>query len=443
MSTSSSSGKHELPTSERTASASAAFQAVREDACSRPGPSDASPVRTVAIIGAGVIGAEIAAANVRLKVPVYLSDTNPEALASVSSRIAMELTPPGQPVPPETAALVHRLASTTNDMAILGQCGLVLESIVEQLPAKQQLWARLEPHLAASTLLASNTSTIPITRLAASLQRPERFLGLHFFHPVLKRPLVEIIRGPKTADSAVAAAASYVEAIEKVPLVVGDGPGFVVNRLLVPYLGESLELLLEGTSIEEIEAATAQFGMAMGPLRLMDEIGLDTVLMGGRVLWEAFPDRVAPSPLLVSMYKSGRVGRKAGMGFFVYPPRESSPSNEPAPGVCELIAEWAKPRAGLASDAIIIRLLLPMVLEATRILDERRVDGPASIDLAVTMGLGFPSSRGGLLRWADSLGPQRLVAMLERLAHLGPRAQPTPLLVEMARGRRSFYPRAA
>lgn len=391
-----------------------------------------------------MMGTAIAAANVRCGLPVVLADADSAALATAPARIAGELTQEGRLSPRQAFEEVHRLVTPTNDDARLGACDLVLESIVEAAGAKQNLYARLEPCLTAGTLLASNASTIPIAQLAANLADARRFLGLHFFHPVGRRPLVEIVRGPQTEEEAVAAAVAYAKAIEKVPVVVRDGPGFLVNRLLVPYLAEALELLLEGATIREIEWAATDFGMAMGPLRLIDEIGLDTVLLGGRVLWEAFPDRVTPSPLLVTMYKSGRLGRKSGAGFFAYPsePPADGPA-ELAPGVDELIASWMRKRTPLPPDRILARLLLPMVLEATRILEERKVDDPRSIDLAVILGLGFPVSRGGLLRWADSLGAPRIVAMLAGLSDLGPRLQPTPLLMEMARCRRPFYVRAA
>jgi len=391
-----------------------------------------------------MMGTAIAAANVRRNVPVVLADADEGVLATVAARIATELSQEGRSAGQEVIEAVRRMVATTCDDARLGACDLVIESIVEAAGAKQKLYARLEPRLAAGTLLASNTSTIPIARLAAKLADAGRFLGLHFFHPVARRPLVEVVRGPQTEDQAIAAAVAYAKAIEKVPIVVNDGPGFLVNRLLVPYLAESLELLLEGVTTGEIEWAATSFGMAIGPLRLIDEIGLDTVLLGGRVLWEAFPERIAPSPLLVAMYKSGRLGRKTGAGFFAYPPGQSpGEPAEPVPGVNELIASWVRRRAPSTPDRIVARLLLPMVLEATRILEERKVADPRSIDLAVILGLGFPVSRGGLLRWADSLGARRIVAMLEGLSHLGPRVQPTPLLLEMARRRRPFYARAA
>jgi 3-hydroxyacyl-CoA dehydrogenase len=408
------------------------------------GSSKVRAIRNVAIVGAGMMGAAIAAANVRRSMPVVLADADERVLATAAARIAGELSQQGWLPSPENVDAACRLVATTCDDARLGACDLVIESIVEAAGAKQELFARLEPRLAVGTLLASNTSTIPIARLAANLANAGRFLGIHFFHPVARRPLVEIVRGPQTEDRSIAAAVAYAKAIGKVPIVVNDGPGFLVNRLLVPYLAEALELLLEGVTIREIEWAATGFGMALGPLRLIDEIGLDTVLLGGRVLWEAFPDRITPSPLLVAMYKSGRLGRKSGSGFFAYHSEEpAGEPAEPARGVNELIASWVRRRASLTPDRIVARLLLPMVLEAIRILEERKVADPRSIDLAMILGLGFPVSRGGLLRWADSLGARRIVAMLEGLSHLGPRLQPTPLLLEMARRRRPFYTRAA
>ena len=398
----------------------------------------------MAIVGAGMMGAAIAAANVRRNVPVVLADADPQALATAVERIAEELADPGRRPSPQIVETVRRLVTCTAEDARLGQCDLVLESIVESELAKQRLYARLEPHLAPATILASNTSTIPIGRLAAKLADGRRFLGLHFFHPVRGRPLVEVVRGPQTGEQAIATAVAYVQSIAKVPIVVGDRPGFLVNRLLFPYLAEAFELLLDGVGVAEVERAATGFGMAMGPLRLMDEIGLDTVVLGGRVLWEAFPERINPSPLLVTMYKAGRLGRKSGAGFFAYPAGVAP--GEPGrhdPAVDALIAAWARPPQHVAAEGILARLLLSMLLEGTRILAEQQGRDPQAIDLAVVLGLGFPSARGGLLRWADSLGISRIVGMLGEYEHLGPRFAAPPLLRDMAAQGRSFYPGSA
>jgi 3-hydroxyacyl-CoA dehydrogenase len=396
-------------------------------------------VRRVAILGAGMMGTAIAAATLRGNLAVVLDDADPQALESAPQRIVAELRGAGVP-PSEAENSVRRLVSIADGDAELSACDLVLESIVENLPAKQQLYARVEPRLAGGAILASNTSTIPIGRLAAKLTDPRRLVGLHFFHPVRARPLVEVVRGAQTCDRTIDGAVGYVRSIGRIPVVVGDGPGFLVNRLLFPYLAEALELLLDGATIGDIELAATEFGMGLGPLRLMDEIGLDTVVLGGRVLWEAFPDRIEPSPLLVSMYKAGRLGRKTGAGFFAYSSgSEATEAGHEDAGTVRLIADWARPPRSPSPDAITRRLLLPMVLEATRILDEGRVASPQTVDTAVVMGLGFPTSRGGLLRWADTLGAGRILSCLQELERLGARFRPTPLLCRMAAEQRPFY----
>lgn len=367
------------------------------------GSDAASETRCVAVIGAGLMGTAIAAANVQTGIPVILVDVCDELLATAKRRVAAEIAFNEQ-ILPQTA--VDRLLQPTADESRVAECDLVIESIPENPALKQPLYARLEPRLSAGAILVSNTSTIPIGKLAAGLADPSRFCGLHFFHPVRRRPLVEVIRGAKTAAETVASAARYARQIGKMPIVVDDGPGFLVNRLLMPYLNSALELLLDGVSIEAVERAATNFGMAMGPLRLIDEIGLETAMLAGKVLWQAFPDRVAPSPLLVAMYKAKRMGRKAKTGFFAYP--EGLSLDQPGladPSVQPVIDAWRRGSLDLPDEAIVRRLLDPMVLEARRILDEQTVSDPRAIDLATLFGLGFPRSRGGLLYWAESAGP--------------------------------------
>jgi 3-hydroxyacyl-CoA dehydrogenase/enoyl-CoA hydratase/3-hydroxybutyryl-CoA epimerase/3-hydroxyacyl-CoA dehydrogenase/enoyl-CoA hydratase/3-hydroxybutyryl-CoA epimerase/enoyl-CoA isomerase len=325
---------------------------------------------------------------------------------------------------------------------VIASCDLVLESVTETASAKHGVYAGLEPHLAATATLASNTSAIPIARLASGLSARGRFCGLHFFHPVRSRPLVEVVRGPETSDETIATAVAYAKRIGKMPIVVSDGPGFLVNRLLVPYLAEALDMLLAGTPLDEIERAATDFGMAMGPLHMLDEIGLDTAILVGRVLWEAFPERVSVSPLLISMFKAGRLGRKCGRGFFLYPNGTAgSGSRQPDPELAGILAAWAGPPRRFSPQDIVTRLMLPMILEAARLLEEARVSDPRSIDLGAIHGLGFPASRGGLLYWADTLGPERILDMLRLPAPVDPRMEPTPLLLDMARRGGRFYGR--
>jgi 3-hydroxyacyl-CoA dehydrogenase/enoyl-CoA hydratase/3-hydroxybutyryl-CoA epimerase/3-hydroxyacyl-CoA dehydrogenase/enoyl-CoA hydratase/3-hydroxybutyryl-CoA epimerase/enoyl-CoA isomerase len=238
------------------------------------------------------------------------------------------------------------------------------------------------------------------------------------------------------------------------PIVVEDGPGFLVNRLLFPYVSEALELLLEGVPPDAIEHAAARFGMDMGPLHLLDEIGLDTALRAGMNLSGAFVERVSASPLLVKMVKAGRLGRKSGAGFFDYPQSAhlagpgARPSAPRLPSTAEVLMEFATTSLADAPrripqvppvHAISARLVLAMLIEAVRLWEERKVCQAGDIDLGAVFGLGFPESRGGLLWWADTLGAARLLALLQPLARLGQRWQPPPLLVEMGRRRQPFH----
>lgn len=396
------------------------------------------PVRRVGIVGAGTMGAEIGAAMARHGISLLLTDTQPESLASVVPRIAALVR---ASAPTMDCGSIEQRIRTTADIAALGQCDLVLESVVEDPAVKQRVFGALEPHLADGVVLASNTSTIPVARLGAKLASPGRFCGVHFFHPVGERPLVEVIPGPQTQRETMATAIGFVEQVQRIPLVVPDGPAFLVNRFLMPYLGEAMQLLMEGASIEAIDQAAEQFGMALGPLRLVDEIGLDTALDCAWSYAGAFPDAMPTSPLLVAMVKAKRLGRKSGAGFYAHRDaagKPTSPRRDPAAE--QIIARWAgQPRTHTA-ESIAARLFLTMLLEATRMLQTGFAPAPQSIDLGLILGLAFPRRRGGLLWWADALGADRICGMLRELEWLGPRVQPTPLLVEMAQHNRRFYP---
>ncbi len=398
---------------------------------------DHHAVQAVAIVGAGMMGTAIAAVYVRAAVPVVLTDSSAAALRAAPEKIVAELA--GTSPEADARAAVARLVRTAPPEEAARGCDLVIESIVETAAAKQNLYGRLEPPLGPETILASNTSTIPIARLGGGLLHPGRFCGLHFFHPVRHRPLVEIIRGPQTTDATIATLVAHVKAAGRLPIVVSDGPGFLVNRLLLPYMNEALELLREGTPVEVIERAAIEFGMAMGPLHLLDQIGLDTALRGGLVLFQAFSDRIAGSPLLVAMVKAGRLGWKSGGGFFSYVPAAAAFDQPLAPAAAEILAPWMDRQGPSTAEMVTARLFLTMLLEATRMLQEGRVRNPRDIDLGVLFGLGFPGERGGLLRWADDLGASLIIEALKPLEMLGPRARPTPWLLEMAAGGRRFY----
>lgn len=389
------------------------------------------------IIGAGVMGTSIAAAAVRRGVPAIVVDNDEQAVASAPQRIAVRLDAPpaGADVNVEK---VQRLVQTSRELAAAASCPFVVETVVEELAVKQQLLAQLEPLLSAGTIVASNTSTIPLVKLSAPLRDPGRLCGCHFFLPVGQAAMVEIIRGEKTRPETIAGAVDLANAIDHVPLVVADAPGFVVNRLLVPYLAEALQLLTEGVTVQAVEAAAEAFGMLMGPLRLLDEIGLDTALECAWTMSGSSADLVVRSPLLVTMVKARQLGRKTQAGFFLYDGHDPLPQ-QLNPALAKALARWPQEPRTHTADTILLRLLMPMIQEATRMLQRGSVRDAGQIDLAVLLGFGFPASRGGLLYWADQWGAARIVQLLGTLDYLGPRAHAAPRLVEMAQKGRRFY----
>jgi len=399
----------------------------------------AKPINSVAVVGAGIMGQGIAAATLKRNLPVALADAVPAALSKGVQQILEEVSYNRDKKGPDAKKAVS-FAGLINPATVDGELAnsdLVIEAIVENPEVKKQYYARVEPLLPATAILASNTSTIPITKLAEGLKRPEQFCGIHFFNPVRKMPLVEVIRGAKTSDETVATAVAYAKNIGKSPIVVNDGPGFLVNRLLLPYMNESLELLSDGAEVKAIERAAKDFGMPMGPITLYDVIGLDTAFYAGRVMYEAFPDRTAASPILAAMVKAGRLGQKSGAGFFAY--KDKSGRGTPDPAADQLVKTYVRKENKFTAEQITHRLFLPMVLEATRILEAKVVRDPRDVDLGLIFGVGFPPFKGGLLFWADTLGAAKIVELLKPLESLGSRTQPTPMLLEMAKSGRKFY----
>lgn len=403
--------------------------------------SDVAPqkIGSVGVIGAGIMGSGIAAANLKHEIPVALTDAAGDALTAGARSVLEEATyhKKLKGPDPQRALALGPLLAISHHLEELSDCDLVVEAVVENIDVKKRLFAQLEPQLRAETILASNTSTIPITQLAEGLSRPERFCGLHFFNPVRRMKLVEVIRGKLTSDQTVATAVAYAKRLGKMPVVVSDGPGFLVNRLLFPYMNEAIELLCDGVSMQEIDKAAMTFGMPMGPIALYDMVGLDTAMYAGKTMWEAFPDRVVASPVLPAMVKAGRLGQKSKLGFYAYQNKRGK--SQPDPAAEAIVANYRRGDAKLAREQIADRLILPMLLEATRVLEERLVRDVRDVDLGLVFGIGFPPFRGGLLFWADTVGPDRIVKMLEPLAHLGARMQPTPLLLEMAKGGKKFH----
>ncbi|MEX0820111.1 MAG: 3-hydroxyacyl-CoA dehydrogenase NAD-binding domain-containing protein [Pirellulaceae bacterium] len=396
-------------------------------------------ISSVTVIGAGIMGSGIAAANVKRGITVALTDAAHDALAKGGRNVLEEAAFDRQLKGPSVERMLELapLVNLTTSHQEIAASDLVIEAVVENEEVKRAIYAELEPQLRSNAILASNTSTIPITKLAAGLQRPERFCGIHFFNPVRRMKLIEVIRGQQTSDETVATAVAYAKGIGKMPIVINDGPGFLVNRLLFPYMHEAVELLCDGAEIKAIERASKSFGMPMGPLELYDLVGIDTAVYASHTMFEAFPDRVVSSPLLPAMVQAKRLGKKTGRGFYSYDNKKGRP--EPDPSLGEVIGPHARAPRAFTPDELTARLFLPMFLEATRVLEDGIVRDPRDIDLGLIFGIGFPPFKGGLMFWADTLGAAKIVEMLKPFKSLGNRMKPTDLLLEMAASGAKFY----
>ena len=394
-----------------------------------------------AIVGAGIMGAGIAASHLRAGFSTAVIDLNQDVLAGGVPSILEEAAwdrAAKRSDPSRAVELAGRLRVSTV-MASIAGADIVIESVTERPDVKQQVLAEIEQTVGPETVITTNTSTNPIARLAAGLADPTRFCGLHFFNPVRRMTLVEVVRGPATSDRTVAIAVAHAKRLGKCPVVVNDSPGFLVNRILMPYLHEAGELLREGVAAERIDRVSRGFGMPMGPIELYDMIGLDTAFYAGLVLSAAYGDRIEASPVIPALVKVGRLGRKTGAGFYRY---SGAGQKERIVAVDETaaaaIARYAHPTRESSDRTIVDRLFLPMLLEALRGLDEGLVRDGRDIDLAVIHALGFPAFRGGLLAWGDSLGAAEILRRLEPLADLGPRMHPTDRLRGHAASGRPF-----
>lgn len=420
-------------------------RAKKTDVGSRQSPDESSEhwqhARRVSVIGAGIMGQGIAAANVKRGIAVSMSDMREEALLVGISGVVREASYNKQTKSVDAELAIERsaLVDAALSDAELGWADIVIEAVVENLEVKHQLFERLERHLGERTILCSNTSTIPISQLAEGLAHPDRFCGLHFFNPVRKMPLVEVIRGKRTSEATIAAMAYYARRLGKTPVIVNDGPGFLVNRLLLPYMNEAALLVSEGVPIKDVERAAKDFGMPMGPITLYDVVGLDTCLHAGGVMLEAFPDRVVPATIVERLVEAGRLGQKNGRGFFDYPSAKPGkpPKGVPSDEAAKLIDEDR--RRAEVDAPIVDRLMLPMLLEATRAVEDGVAADVRDVDLALILGIGFPPHKGGLFHWADTIGAAAILERLKPLEPLGERFRPTALLTQVAADGGKFY----
>ncbi len=377
----------------------------------RTGPISAkvmtSPVEKVGVLGAGVMGAGIAQWCSARGLIVRLKDIKPDFVAAGIKRIADAYREGVKRRKMSELDAQHGLARVhpTTDYTGFGDCDLVIEAVLEKIEVKRQAYGELAEALRKDCIIASNTSAIPIDDLAEASGRPKRFVGIHFFNPVHKMPLVEIVCGTKTAPEVVAAAVEFAKRLKKIPVVVKGTPGFLVNRLLMPYLNEAGVLLGEGETIESIDEAMLDFGMPMGPLRLIDEVGIDVAYDVAAELGEAFKERMAVARILRQVHEQGLKGRKGGVGFYVYKKKKEERVNRRlAKAIRRDVESRDAKKAERSARDIQRRLLGVMIEEAKRCLSEGVVATEDDIDAGMIFGTGFPPFRGGLVVYARDVG---------------------------------------
>ena len=397
-------------------------------------------VERMAVLGAGVMGGGIAQLAAYNGIRVRMKDIRHEAVASglQHARSLFEQAVEKRRMSAREAEQRMELISGGVEYHGFATVDLVVEAVVERMDVKRVVLRETETYVGEDCILATNTSSLSVAEMAEALARPGQFLGMHFFNPVHKMPLVEVVRGSRTEDAAVATVQALALRLGKVPVVVSDGPGFLVNRILGPYLNEAGWLLADGASVEEIDEAAKSFGMPMGPVRLLDEVGIDIARHAGDTLHRAFGQRLAPAPTLVALGHTERLGRKNGRGFYEYRGAKEKGVDE---GVyADLGVAVPTDGSGPGDREIRARLVLAMINEAARALEDRVVTRAGDVDLAMIMGTGFPPFRGGLLRFADEVHPRVVMQRLEALAaRHGARFEPAPLIEELARKDRTFY----
>jgi 3-hydroxyacyl-CoA dehydrogenase/enoyl-CoA hydratase/3-hydroxybutyryl-CoA epimerase len=397
-------------------------------------------VDRVAVLGAGVMGGGIAQLLAAKDLHVRLKDIRTEAIASglEHARDLVDRDVRRGRLDRREAERHMNLIAPTLDYSGFGNVDLVIEAVVERMDVKTTVLREVEARTPAECIITTNTSSLSVTAMQDALQRPENFCGMHFFNPVHRMPLVEVVRGPHTSDVALATVIAVARQLDKTPVIVNDGPGFLVNRVLGPYLNEAGWLLAEGAGVTAIDRVLLEWGMPMGPLRLLDEIGFDIARHAAATLHEAFGERMAPSPPLAVLDRTELLGRKGGKGFYVYEDDKEKDVND---GIYAALRDTTPAnRKAIPTDQVRDRTVLAMVNEAARALEDGIAATPADIDLAMITGTGFPPFRGGLLRWADTLGMPTVLARLDSLRREhGARFEPAALIRERAAARLGFY----
>ena len=395
-------------------------------------------VKKGAVIGAGVMGGGIAWLFAHNNQAPLMKDITPAALELGLKQASQNFAGALKKRRMTEDEFNRKMRSIEPTLTLEGMksADLVIEAVVENMDLKKKVFAELEGYVRPDTILTSNTSSLSVQEMSKALQNPERFAGLHFFNPVNKMPLVEIITHEKVDPKTIQTLIKWVLDVKKTPIVVKDGPGFLVNRILAPYLNEAAFLLEEGVTVEALDEAALNFGMPMGPCRLMDEIGLDVCVKVGKIMHDGLGERANPSSLSTKLYDAKLFGKKNAKGFYLYDEKGKSTGKNPE--ISKLLPSKKK---HMDEMMIQMRLFLPMVNEAAYIFADKICDKAATVDVGMIYGTGFPPFKGGLLRWADQEGLEQIVERLNNFSKEvnQERYQVSPMLSLMVNDKRKFY----
>lgn len=405
----------------------------------------AHEINEAAVLGAGIMGGGIAYQAASKGLPIIMKDIKSEQLdlgMGEASKLLGKMVERGKMTPVKMGETLSRIRPTLN-YGDFAETDIVIEAVVENPNVKRAVLKEVEGLVKDDCILASNTSTISITFLAEALERPENFVGMHFFNPVSRMPLVEVIRGEKSSEEAISTTVALATKMGKVPVVVNDCPGFLVNRVLFPYFGAFDLLLKQGADFAHVDKVMEKFGWPMGPAYLIDVVGLDTGVHGAEVMAEGFPDRMKPDykGAIELLYENKRLGQKNGVGFYKYEmDKRGKPKKVADEATYELLKTTTDSEKQTFDDqAIIDRTMLAFCNETVRCLEDNIVSTPSEADMAMIMGVGFPPFRGGPCRYIDQMGLDNYLALCEKYAHLGKAYEAPQKIRDMAAAGETFY----
>ncbi|QYJ78899.1 fatty acid oxidation complex subunit alpha FadB [Shewanella acanthi] len=405
----------------------------------------AKDVNSAAVLGAGIMGGGIAYQSASKGTPIVMKDIAQPALdlgLNEAAKLLSAQVARGRSTPDKMAKVLNNITPAL-DYAPVKNADVVVEAVVEHPKVKAQVLAEVEQYVSEDAIIASNTSTISINLLAKSMKKPERFCGMHFFNPVHKMPLVEVIRGEHSSEETIASVVAYASKMGKTPIVVNDCPGFFVNRVLFPYFAGFNGLLAEGGDFAAIDKVMEkQFGWPMGPAYLLDVVGLDTGHHAQAVMAEGFPDRMGKNgqDAIDVMFENKRLGQKNGKGFYAYSVDSRGKPKKDVDAVSYgLLKEAFGELKSFDADEIIARTMIPMIIETVRCLEEGIIATPAEADMGLVYGLGFPPFRGGVFRYLDTMGVANFVALADKYVHLGGLYQVTDAMRALAANNGSYY----